>query len=117
MSLAEFYVVGYRQRFELEELTSGNYSRLCADILFSRSMGYYIIQVGHVPPRVTVTCPRHAGVRAQQPDRGDVLGELLPGPQLGPRQGGAGGDHRAHHGHPHGLRQQVRQQTIHVNMS
>ena len=48
MSLAEFYVVGYRQRFELEELTSGNYSRLCADILFSRSMGYYIIQVGHV---------------------------------------------------------------------
>ena len=26
-------------------LTSGNYSRLCADILFARSMGYYIIQV------------------------------------------------------------------------
>ena len=57
------------------------------------------------------------GVRAQQPDRDDVLGELLPAPRLGPRQGGAGGDHRAHHGHPHGLRQQVRQQTIHVNMS
>ena len=56
-----------------------------------------------------MTCPRHAGVRAQQPDRGDVLGELLPGPQLGPGQGGAGGDHRAHYGHPHGLRQQVRQ--------
>ena len=112
MSLAEFYVVGYRQRFELEELTSGNYSRLCADILFSRSMGYYIIQVGHVPPRVTVTCPRHAGVRAQQPDRDDVLGELLPAPRLGPRQGGAGGDHRAHHGHPHGLRQQVRQSML-----
>ena len=107
VSLAEFYVVGYRQRFELEELTSGNYSRLCADILFSRSMGYYIIQVGHVPPRVTATCPRHAGVRAQQPDRGDVLGELLPGPQLGPRQDRAGRHHRAHHGHPHELRQQV----------
>ena len=45
VSLAEFYVVGYRQRRVLEELTSGNYSRLCADILFSRSMGYYIIQV------------------------------------------------------------------------
>ena len=56
VSLAEFYVVGYRQRFELEELTSGNYSRLCADILFSRSMGYYIIQVGHVLPRVTCHC-------------------------------------------------------------
>ena len=25
-------------------LSSGNYSRLCADILFSRSSGYYIIQ-------------------------------------------------------------------------
>ena len=45
MSLSEFYVVGYRQRRVLEVLTSGNYSRLCADILFSRSMGYYIIQV------------------------------------------------------------------------
>jgi hypothetical protein len=45
VSLAEFYVVGYRQRRVLEVLTSGNYSRLCADILFSRSMGYYIIQV------------------------------------------------------------------------
>ena len=48
MSLAEFYVVGYRQRRVLEVLTSGNYSRLCADILFSRSMGYYIIQVSSV---------------------------------------------------------------------
>ena len=53
VSLAEFYVVGYRQRFELEELTSGNYSRLCADILFSRSMGYYIIQV-YVPSSLIV---------------------------------------------------------------
>ena len=64
VSLAEFYVVGYRQRFELEELTSGNYSRLCADILLSRSMGYYIIQVGHVSrvtcdvsPSRRCTCP------------------------------------------------------------
>ena len=48
VSLAEFYVVGYRQRRVLEVLTSGNYSRLCADILFSRSMGYYIIQVSSV---------------------------------------------------------------------
>ena len=36
VSLAEFYVVGFRQRRVLEVLTSGNYSRLCADILFSR---------------------------------------------------------------------------------
>ena len=45
VSLAEFHVVGYRQRRVLEVLTSGNYSRLCADILFGRSMGYYVIQV------------------------------------------------------------------------
>lgn len=45
VGLSEFYVQGYRQRWELEQLTSGNYSRLCADILFRRSMGYYIIQV------------------------------------------------------------------------
>ena len=53
VSLAEFYVVGYRQRRVLEVLTSGNYSRLCADILFSRSMGYYIIQV-YVPSSLIV---------------------------------------------------------------
>ena len=46
VALTEFYVVGYRQRRVLEVLTSGNYSRLCADIQFSRSTGYYIIQVG-----------------------------------------------------------------------
>ena len=45
VSLAEFYVVGYREREEVEVLTSGNYSRICADILFSRSVGYYVIQV------------------------------------------------------------------------
>ena len=45
VSLTEFHVVGYRQRRVLEVLTSGNYSRLCADILFGRSMGYYLIQV------------------------------------------------------------------------
>ena len=45
VALTEFYVVGYRQRRVLEVLTSGNYSRLCADIQFSRSTGYYIIQV------------------------------------------------------------------------
>lgn len=53
VGLSEFYVRGYRQRWELEQLTSGNYSRLCADILFSRSMGYYIIQV-YVPSSLIV---------------------------------------------------------------
>ena len=54
--------------------------------------------------------PVPLGVRALQYDRGDVLGELLPGQELCPRQGGAGGDHRPHHGHTHGLRQQVQQE-------
>ena len=112
VSLAEFYVVGYRQRRVLESLSSGNYSRLCMDIMVTRSMGYYLIQVlpsdSHLelPSATYTTCP-WPGVRAQQPDRGDVLGELLPGPQLGPRQDRAGRHHRAHHGHPHELRQQV----------
>ena len=48
VSLAEFYVVGYKQRRVLEVLTSGNYSRLCMDIMFTRSMGYYLIQVGSI---------------------------------------------------------------------
>ena len=56
MGLSEFYVVGYRQRWELEQLTSGNYSRLCADILFSRSMGYYIIQVRKIVIIVKCIC-------------------------------------------------------------
>ena len=46
VSLAEFHVVGYRKRRVLEVLTSGNYSRLCVDIMFGRDMGYYLIQVG-----------------------------------------------------------------------
>ena len=53
VSLTEFYVVGYRQRRVLEVLTSGNYSRLCVDILFSRSMGYYLVQV-YVPSSLIV---------------------------------------------------------------
>merc|ERR1712016_470424 len=45
VSLAEFHVVGYRQRRVLEVLTSGNYSRLCADILFSRQEYDYQLQL------------------------------------------------------------------------
>ena len=47
------------------------------------------------------------GLRAEQPDRGDVLGEFLPGPELGPRPGGAGRHHRPHNGHSNGVSQQV----------
>ena len=53
VSLAEFYVVGYRQRRVLEILTSGNYSRLCMDIMLTRSMGYYLIQV-YIPSSLIV---------------------------------------------------------------
>ena len=53
VSLAEFYVVGYRQRRVLEMLTSGNYSRLCMDIMFTRSMGYWLIQV-YIPSSLIV---------------------------------------------------------------
>ena len=35
----------------------------------------------------------HPGVRTEQFDRGDVLGQFLPGPQLRPGQSWAGGDH------------------------
>ena len=53
VSLAEFHVVGYRQRRVLEVLTSGNYSRLCVDIMFGRSIGYYVIQV-YIPSSLIV---------------------------------------------------------------
>ena len=35
----------YRQRLVEVSLSSGNYSRLLADVIFTRSMGYYMIQV------------------------------------------------------------------------
>ena len=34
-----------RQRLVEVSLSSGNYSRLLADVIFTRSMGYYMIQV------------------------------------------------------------------------
>ena len=54
VSLAEFYVVGYRQRRVLEVLTSGNYSRLCADILFSRQE--YLVTLYHQAGQFTRQC-------------------------------------------------------------
>ena len=45
VSLPQFVVVGHRQRLVEVSLSSGNYSRLLADVQFARSMGYYMIQV------------------------------------------------------------------------
>ena len=45
VALPQFNVLGHRQRLIEVSLTSGNYSRLLADVIFSRSMGYYMIQV------------------------------------------------------------------------
>ena len=46
VALPQFLVLGHRQRFIEVSLSSGNYSRLLADVQFIRSMGYYMIQVG-----------------------------------------------------------------------
>ena len=45
LQLPQFLVLGHRQRLVEVSLSSGNYSRLLADVLFTRSMGYYMIQV------------------------------------------------------------------------
>ena len=45
VELPQFNVLGHRQRLVEVSLTSGNYSRLLADVIFTRSMGYYMIQV------------------------------------------------------------------------
>ena len=45
VTLPQFKVLGHRQRLIEVSLTSGNYSRLLADVQFIRSMGYYMIQV------------------------------------------------------------------------
>ena len=45
LQLPQFLVLGHRQRLVEVSLSSGNYSRLLADVIFTRSMGYYMIQV------------------------------------------------------------------------
>ena len=45
VALPQFNVLGHRQRLIEVSLSSGNYSRLLADVIFTRSMGYYMIQV------------------------------------------------------------------------
>ena len=48
VQLPQFLVLGHRQRFIEVSLSSGNYSRLLADVQFIRSMGYYMIQVSNL---------------------------------------------------------------------
>ena len=45
IQLPQFVLLGHRQRIIEASLSSGNYSRLLMDVQFTRSMGYYIIQV------------------------------------------------------------------------
>ena len=52
LQLPQFLVLGHRQRLVEVSLSSGNYSRLLADVIFTRSMGYYMIQVNNVRTRM-----------------------------------------------------------------
>lgn len=53
VALPQFLVLGHRQRLIEVSLSSGNYSRLLADVQFTRSMGYYMIQV-YIPSSLIV---------------------------------------------------------------
>lgn len=53
VSLPQFLILGHRQRLIEVSLSSGNYSRLLADVQFTRSMGYYMIQV-YIPSSLIV---------------------------------------------------------------
>lgn len=53
LSLPQFKVVGHRQLQKVIELSTGNYSRLVAQIQFARSLGFYLIQI-YVPASLIV---------------------------------------------------------------
>lgn len=53
LSLPQFKVVGHRQLEKVIELSTGNYSRLIAEIQFARSLGFYLIQI-YVPASLIV---------------------------------------------------------------
>ena len=59
VQLPQFIVLGHRQRFIEVSLTSGNYSRLLADVQFIRSMGYYMIQVSELEFIFSLNQPRY----------------------------------------------------------
>ena len=45
VSLPQFNAFGHPQEIVEASLSSGNYSRLLADVQFDRALGYYVIQV------------------------------------------------------------------------
>ena len=105
VSLPQFVVIGHRQRQIEVSLSSGNYSRLLADVQFTRSMGYYMIQV-YIPSSLIVVMSwvsfwlnRGAG---NEPvlKVSDVSGVL---PICSPRSGQSGRDHCADHDDPQQL--------------
>ncbi|XP_032795847.1 gamma-aminobutyric acid receptor subunit beta [Daphnia magna] len=53
VQLPQFNVLGYRQGYRVEVLTTGNYSRMSLEIQFVRSMGYYMIQI-YIPSGLIV---------------------------------------------------------------
>ena len=59
VTLPQFKVLGHRQRLIEVSLTSGNYSRLLADVQFIRSMGYYMIQVSELEFIFSLSQPRY----------------------------------------------------------
>eukprot|EP00090_Calanus_glacialis_P010258 TRINITY_DN18642_c0_g1_i1.p1 TRINITY_DN18642_c0_g1~~TRINITY_DN18642_c0_g1_i1.p1 ORF type:complete len:401 (+),score=73.27 TRINITY_DN18642_c0_g1_i1:56-1258(+) len=54
VALAEFNILGHRQRIIEASLSSGNYSRLLVDVQFDRAGGHYVIQV-YLPTILIVT--------------------------------------------------------------
>ncbi|KAG9509709.1 Gamma-aminobutyric acid receptor subunit beta [Fragariocoptes setiger] len=53
ISLPQFDIIRTEQKYRIEELSSGTYSRLIAEIHFSRRMGYYLIQI-YIPSSLIV---------------------------------------------------------------
>ena len=66
VALPQFLVVGHRQRLIEVSLSSGNYSRLLADVQFIRSMGYYMIQVSTRTSKVSLSGTLFIMLRLQQ---------------------------------------------------
>lgn len=53
ISLPQFDIIRTEQKYRNEELSSGTYSRLVAEIHFARRMGYYLIQI-YIPSSLIV---------------------------------------------------------------
>ncbi|KAL7642734.1 UNVERIFIED_CONTAM: hypothetical protein RMT77_007299 [Armadillidium vulgare] len=53
VSLPQFRVLGYSRKTIIASTSTGNYSRLLCEIMFVRSMGYYLIQI-YIPSSLIV---------------------------------------------------------------